>query len=115
MAAHLRKSQEITIRSVYDGAMRECHSGDLGIGEPLARRRLSMGFRQTSAELLESCGFQLVGYLIQPGRIDPRTQPRCARKAKGASSGPALAFDKPLRMAWKVNSWCDADCLGHRP
>jgi len=38
-----------------------------------------MGFRQTSAELLETCGFQLVGYLIQPSRIDTRTQPHSAR------------------------------------
>jgi hypothetical protein len=37
VTAHFRKSQEITIRGVHDGAMRECHRGDLRIGDQVAR------------------------------------------------------------------------------
>src|SRR5580704_10504706 len=46
---------------------------------PLARRGLSGTLRQATAELIETLGFQLIGHLVQPSRVDTGAQTHSAR------------------------------------
>jgi hypothetical protein len=57
---------------------------------------LSVTVRQTSAELIETLGFQFIGQLIQPCRIDARAQ---THSACVHNEGRVLAAGTGIRQA----------------